>query len=543
MIRKLQYYFMMMCVLHAFITDAKNISAEQALESAILELTSVTRTNANVGDLRLVGSKEYNGVVTLYVFSSPSMYVIASANDNTPALIAYSLDGGFTEDVPPSMQWWMSQYSENIVLADDYKAKHISRKERRHPISPMLSTKWGQSEPFNNLCPIHDGIRPVTGCVATAIAQIMRFYSYPNKGVGTTGWTCNRYGSDHDHYYDFDSVIFDWESMIDSYGNSASQKEKNAVAELMVACGAASEMQYSPYASGSFIYLAAKGMIDYLQYDWGMEYLERKWFASDEEWDDICYQELAEGRPILYGGEDDVWHTRHAFVMDGFSEEGLYHINWGWEGENDGYFRLIDFSFEGGNYRINHSMVRGIKPLCESSEAVPSFAFVDKFKTNETQYKKEPGVNVWFMKSIQNESMFDFWIHHGVKCVPTDGSSEFYVSGDYSWYRFRGINRFFEIPAEDFPEGVYDVYPVFKTDTSDWMPFYRNKNNDGDGIRFEVTETMINLQSAGIQNLYYEQDGGSVFYNLNGIRVERPDCGVFIKVSDGNATVVKVPKQ
>lgn len=530
---------LILCVTLTYNVSAKNLSAEQALYNSLQELTSMTYTNANIGDLKLVDSRVYNGERTLYIFSSPAMYVIASAKDNTPSLLAYSFESGFLSEPAISMEWWISQLSERIASCDNASIYYKTKNENRLPITPMLSTKWSQGEPFNNSCPLHNGERPATGCVATAIAQIMRFHSYPEKGRGNITWTCKRDSKSHVHYYDFESVTFDWENMRDVYDSGASQEEKNAVSELMHACGAASEMQYSPNASGSFIYLAAKGMIDYLQYDRGMEYLERNWFESPDEWDEICYQELSEGRPILYGGEDEVWHTRHAFVLDGYSEEGLYHINWGWEGKNDGYFRLTDFSYDGGNYRVNHAMVKGIKPGRESSEIVPAFSLLRKFTTNEAHYCKDSGAKIWFMEDIQNESLSDFWIIHGVKCVPTDGSPVFFVSGDKSWYRFRGVNRFYEIPAEDFPVGTYDVFPVFRSETGDWHPIYQNQNIRGYGVRFEVSETEIALQSAGVQAITTNNDEKSVFYNLSGIRVPAPDAGVYIKVTAGKAKVVK----
>ncbi len=533
--------FLMVCVLDACLLSARSVSADKALESALLELTSLTQTNANVADLKLVDSREYNGAKTLYVFSSPAMYVIASADDDFPGLIAYSFEGGFSEDMSPSMQWLICQYSESIGISGGANVAHSrSYNADRSPVSPMLSTKWGQAEPFNSLCPLHDGVRPVTGCVATAIAQIMRFYSYPDRGLGTIQWTCARDGYNHDHSYDFEAVAFDWNNMADVYSSNSTEPEQRAVAELMAACGAAAEMQYTPYASGSHVYLAGKGLIDYLRYDRGLEYLESKWFTGDE-WDDMCYQELAQGRPILYGGENDVWHSRHAFVMDGYSEEGLYHINWGWEGKNDGYFKLSDFSFEGGNYRINHTMVRGIRPALDDSEFIPSFAFEEMFRTDKSQYEKIPGTTVWFMQGIRNVSMTDFWIQQGVRCVPTDGSAEFYlIANRPDWYRFRALKRFYEIPAVDFPVGTYDVYPVFKTETLDWRPIYQNLDRKGDGVRFEVTETAISLQSAGVQDVFSESGNDVVYYNLNGIRVENPTCGVFIKVSDGKATLVRL---
>lgn len=285
----------------------KSISAEQALEYSLAELTSWTHTNASPEKLKLVGQREYNGAVRLYIFSSPTMYVVASGDDKAPGLLAYSLEGGFSSNIPPSMEWWLEQYSQNIGMIEISAIQ--SPKEKRNPISPMISSCWDQCAPYNTLLPKHDGRTPYTGCVATAMAQIMSYHEWPDKGAGTIQWTCNRDYASHDHIFNFEDEAFDWGNMVDKYDESATSQEEAAVARLMYACGAAAEMQYGYSASGSYIWLAASGLWKYLKYDLGMEYLESKWFESLDHWDNICYTELSEGCPILYGGENDECST------------------------------------------------------------------------------------------------------------------------------------------------------------------------------------------------------------------------------------------
>lgn len=536
--KQLYKIFVALCFFSATQVFGKSLCAEQALEYSLIELTSVTHTNADMSQMKLVGKREYNDITTLYIFSSPSMYVIASGNDNVPGLLAYSLNGGFSSNTSPSMEWWLEQYSQYIGTAE--MSREPADNENRRPIIPMTTTEWDQCAPYNNLVPKHNGETPYTGCVATAVAQIMRYHKWPDKGVGATQWTCNRDYDSHDHFFDFEDVPFDWESMLNSYNENATTAQENAVAQLMYACGASSEMQYGYSASGSYIYLVANGLATHLKYDRGMEYLESKWFASLDEWDNICYTELAEGRPILYGGENDKWHTRHAFVLDGYSEEGLYHINWGWGGENNGYFKLTDFSYPGGNYRLNHAMVRGIRPIASDSEYIPAISIEGQFRTEEKQYKREADVEIWFMDDFRNVALTDFWYLHGVRCVPTDGSSEFYVSSENEqWYRPRSVNRFFTVSAGKFPTGVYDVYPVFKTENTDWLPCYQNQPNKGSGIRFEVSETAINSTASSIEDACSDNIENAVYYDLCGNKVHNPYNGIFIRVSNGKATKIK----
>lgn len=152
------------------------------------------------------------------------MYVIASGNDDVPGLLAYSLEGGFSAAMSPSMEWWLEQYSQYIgTISERAKAPEM---KNRSVILPMLSSKWDQCAPYNKAIPQHYGNTPYTGCVATAIAQIMRYYKWPAKGEGTIQWTCNRDYSSHDHIFNFEEVVFDWENMLDEYTGSETLAQK-----------------------------------------------------------------------------------------------------------------------------------------------------------------------------------------------------------------------------------------------------------------------------------------------------------------------------
>lgn len=536
-----QFYklLVVLCIMSTIKAMGKSMSAELSLDYSLIELTSVTQTNVDPSQMKLVGQKENNNITTLYIFSSPQMYVIASGNDNAPGLLAYSLEGGFSADISPSMEWLLEQYSQYIgTISEPIK---VPNKENRSAILPMISSKWNQVAPYNKLIPQHNGNTPNTGCVATAMAQIIRYYEWPNKGEGRIQWTCDRDYSSHDHIFNFEEAAFDWENMLDEYNGTETTTQENAVARLMFACGAASEMQYGYGASGSFIYLAASGMISYLKYDRDMEYLESKWFQSIDEWDEICYSELAKGQPILYGGENDVMHTRHAFILDGYSEEGLYHINWGWGGENNGYFKLMDFSYPGGNYRINHSMVRGIRPKGETSSYIPSIAMEGRFRTGETHYTRDADVEIWFLEDFRNVSLTDFWYLHGVKCVPTDGSPEFYICCENKqWYRPRAVNRFYTITADKFPIGTYDVYPVYKTDGTEWKPCYQDMSEGEAAVRFDVNETAINISTSSVEGLIIDDVEDTVYFDLMGNKISHPQNGIFIKITNGKASKIKI---
>lgn len=210
---RLQILLLVVCVFSTIPAMGKVVSAEQALEYSLIELASATRSNADPSHMRLVGQRECNGIAALYIFSSPSMYMIASGNDNFPGLLAYSLDGGFSAAMSPEMEWWLDQCSQYIGTADG-SLKPVN-KGNRSPVAPMISARWDQCAPYNNLIPQHNGNTPYTGCVATAMAQIMSYHEWPDRGMGETQWTCGRDYASHDHVFNFEDTPFDWESMAD----------------------------------------------------------------------------------------------------------------------------------------------------------------------------------------------------------------------------------------------------------------------------------------------------------------------------------------
>lgn len=535
--------FTVMLLMCVFIqTSAKLLSPKRALENSLQKLVALSQADINVADLKLIQCRQYQGVNTLYVFSSPSMFLIASGDDKAPALLAYSLEGGFSSsEIPPAMEWWLEQYSDAIGSADRPFAASVISRTGRKPVEPMLASKWDQSAPYNNFCPVHDGRKSLTGCVATAMAQIMNYHQWPDKGTGSIWYNYMFGGVTYDHIYNFGDVEFDWGNMLDSYDAEATSVQEDAVAELMHACGAAAKTVYRPNASSSYLQYAACGLFEYLQYDCGMEFLDSEWFDTAEEWDKLCYEELIAGRPILYGGENDEYHNAHAFAMDGYSKEGLYHINWGWGGRYDGFFLLPDFSYPEGNYREKHKMVRGIKPAEESSVFIPSMSMPGEFHTDRSVYEKHSSQNVKFMQDFTSESLCDYRIYHGVKCVPVDGSAEFYVSCNTPQkYRPGGINYYFKIPADDFPNGIYNLYPVFRTETGDWLPVYQVQSRKGEGIRFEVTDTSINSVTSGIGQTGVDKDNTTEYYDLYGRKTVAPRNGIFVKVEGGKALKVRL---
>ena len=323
---------------------------------------------------RIASDSLGNAAVYLFTPSDGDGFVIASADDLGAPLLGYSDSGTLDPDnMPPAMQWWMAQYARQIALAKEagaqpFQAEIIQRDE----IMPLVSTKWNQNSPFNDECPKYSGENSVTGCLATALAQVVNYHKWPKEnGIGTHEYKYNG----RKFSFDYENTTFDWDNMIDDYvPGEYTEEQGKAVATLMHAIGVGLDMMYSPNMSGAYSFSVARAIIENLGYDRGAQYLMRDYF-TDRDWNDIVYAELAAGRPVVYCGVDP--QGGHAFVCDGYSDNGFFHINWGWGGMSDGYYMLsalnpatqgIGGSLLGYGFNYSQDIVAGIMPPAENSD-------------------------------------------------------------------------------------------------------------------------------------------------------------------------------
>ncbi len=266
-------------------------------------------------------------------------FVLVAADDCFPReILGYADKGTFdAANLPPNMKWWLGEYdraleakkqagNQNRKVRKDVKQKDAEAE--RPEIEPLLTCQWGQGEPYNALCPVYDGERCLSGCVATAMAQLMYYHKYPEVGDGY---------SESEHIYDYDA-------MTDTYDESSSQESRYAVARLMYDAGIASRMSYGLYESYAYFYDAACGFVNNFKYDRSTILLWRNYYEEDE-WIDMMYASLASSYPIFYTGQLQ-GGGGHAFVCDGY-RDGYFHINWGWDGYCDGYFLVDGMTPEG----------------------------------------------------------------------------------------------------------------------------------------------------------------------------------------------------
>ena len=246
--------------------------------------------------------------------------------------------------LPDGLQWWLHTITEAMQqkLADNDLCT-IMRAPKATDVAPLVTTMWAQDTPYNDLCPVTDTWtkrRAQTGCVATAMAQVMKYHEYPAKGQGMGYYTL---GSSKKNVR-IESQ-YDWTHMKDTYASSAPKDETTeAVSVLMYDCGLASGMAYATQGSGATTINAAAGMVNNFAYDDAALHCSFRTFTNDDEWLATIYDELAQQRPVLYASTDPTYGA-HAFVIDGCrAQDGYLHVNWGWSGDANGYFDFFNLT-------------------------------------------------------------------------------------------------------------------------------------------------------------------------------------------------------
>ncbi len=298
-----------------------------------------------------------------YVFNSNSSdggFVIVGGDEAAQEILGYSNTSTFDYDTAPdNMKWWLSQYSQQIheAIADvnsgkvvvaekteNTKARGMRKAAERTSIPDLITTKWGQDDPFNSSIPkIAEAYNPfVTGCVATAMAQVMKFHNYPTRGTGEKSYhiSYNETSTSVTFSANFGSTTYDWKNMTDEYSDQYDYTRYLAVSKLMYHCGVSVQMKYGTSASSASVADVPAALIDYFDYDKSGYHAVRNYYTNSE-WEDLIYNELRNNRPVLYGAQDANSENGHAFVCHGYdASNGKYAINWGWEGYCDGYFSL-----------------------------------------------------------------------------------------------------------------------------------------------------------------------------------------------------------
>lgn len=350
--------------------------------------------------MTLVGE---HGEMMLYKPLAAPGFLLLSTDDCVRPVLAYSYTGNFDlENMPESVRQWLGGYERSIaasvavgeeatpeVVADWQRWLEGNPKSNDNYVEPLLTTRWSQRPFYNNLCPYDsiDSAFAVTGCVATAMAQIMRYWEWPVVGWGSHSYVHPRYGT---LSADFGNTVYRWDRMPDTLSALCDSFKIDAVATLMYQAGVAVEMNYGTGASGaqtiSYYGLgspcAENALKTYFRYN-PQIYSHMKSSFSDAEWDAMLRADLDAARPILYSGSD-ISAGGHAFVLDGYDTLGMFHLNWGWGGNYDAYYTIDSLSPGAGSlggeplYTFNYgnAAIFNIYPVQPTIDTVISIDFV-----------------------------------------------------------------------------------------------------------------------------------------------------------------------
>ncbi len=384
------FVLFMLCMSFGLLAQAAPITQQQAQQEATNFLLSKKKANCNLR-FAAIGNSAVQAATTneaaYYVFNigDNQGFVIVAGDDRINPILGFSLEGRFDEAiVPENMKNLLNEYTKQISMLDEvYNIKDAIAATKnvvdtRNSIAPLITTKWDQARPYWNKCPQvknEDGeYEPsYTGCVATAMSQIMKYYNYPAQTTQVIPSYQYGYGTGNMGEYitqtteDLPVTTFDWAHMIDSYNGSEDQVYTDAVATLMLYVGHAAHMTYALTASGTTDPYIPKAFNNYFDYNAQLVYRSD---YDQQTWEDMVYQELVAGRPMVYNGRAGSGGG-HSFVCDGYEMGDYYHINWGWGGLGNGYFQLaimnphaagIGASTSAEGYNIDQTAIIGITP-------------------------------------------------------------------------------------------------------------------------------------------------------------------------------------
>ena len=311
-----------------------------------------------------------------YVFTFDTGFVMVSGNDLVPPILGYSMHEPFvTKDMPENVRGWFGEYEAQLrfVVSRGGQPSPETAALWRNPagggkypsshVEQLMDTKWNQKKYYNTHCP--DG--SMTGCVATATAQIMKYWNYPATGSGSHCYESRNYGT---LCADFEATSYDWGNMPDYLTATSTEVQIDAVATLMYHVGVSVEMNYAREASSAFIEdwdngstSAEVALKKYFKYNPMLHSIMRENYTY-KQWCDILREELYHRCPVLYRGEGPDGSGGHAFVVDGYDTCDMFHFNWGWGGAFNGYYKMgvLQMPIGDDNFSYDNVAVIGIRP-------------------------------------------------------------------------------------------------------------------------------------------------------------------------------------
>lgn len=432
------------------------------------------------GDVCLRLTQKHDGADALYLFSrgADKGFLLLPADDSSAPLLGYSDSGSFPEsdaDISPDFRYWMEFLAAQVAANADAGAAYVPARVVGSAIDPLVLTRWNQDAPYFNDCPVAGTRHCYTGCVATAMSQVLYYHQYPAVGTGSHTYTWKNPVTEKDTTISFDyaSTTFDWDAMSHIYDKESTEVSREAVAKLMLAAGVAVDMDYGLSGSGAAAILIPKAMVDYFGYDKGCRQYYRDYYGVDE-WNQLVYDQLSSCGPLQYSGQSN--DGGHSFVCDGYDGNGYFHINWGWGGMSDGYFLLtvLDPGTQGiggstSGYNFSQSVVGNVSTEQTSTDIYPVFYAEGPLTLDKDSVDLGDRVLVHTGGTFNYSAGTVSKVTFGLKLTSADGKVRYLVGGTASNLGIGyGISSFNVTIPDGLEDGTYTATLAMRNTQNEW---------------------------------------------------------------------------
>ena len=495
----------------SIIAEAAPISVQHAAQLAATHLQQIRRIRSSAQEVRLLYTSSGRPIrgkqntSDYYVFGAArgTGWVVVAGDDVVSPILAYSKDNVFPQVISPEFQTVLDSYAQLVQktrenAANIYTAPVLAPDDVVEPL--LAKIRWSQFAPYNWYSPMRwspkDNVEKhaPTGCVATAVAQVMRYYAWPPKGYGKVKHL--------DQEIDFATEApYNWKAMIGDYAAQVyTQEQGNAVAQLMRDVGYASRMKFQVDESSTTPHYAFEALRRNFYYAKTLRH-----YITDEhstvEWQRLLIDELKAGRPVPMGGMTIV-NTAHEFVCDGYDGQGYFHLNWGWGGQSDGYFLLQsvgtgDGGTNGMLYNFAGSMIIGMQPLVNAPDAKElKEVYCDRnLKIELGRFPKSKQL-LCIVEGMYNRAFSPIVGNYAVVLMQHDGQQVLQAHTSTPPILMKSNKRIFgeqtvALNLKDLPVGKYTLHAaIYETATKDYIVANR-RWNEKRIFAVEVTEDAL----------------------------------------------------
>jgi len=438
-------------------------------------------------DLPGIATKGSSGDPRFYIIGNPGGkgFVIVSADSRFRQVLGYSFEHPFdAENIPENIEHWFTFLRNQMDWAEKNNITDpVAISEWRNefkagkPVKELSTPLWNQGTPYNNQCPMDKKERSLTGCVATAVSEVMRFHSWPVNGNGViVGYTCSSGAKVSTRSLNH---AYDWENMPYNQSDINTDAKRDAVSGLMADVGAALHLDYS--ASGTSGNPAQSALVNNFGYS-STIYFDFRVNYTDDEWIKMLKNEINCNRPIIYDGQDKA-EGGHCFVFDGYDDKDYFHVNWGWGGKNNGYYLISALNPSKYKYNSDQEALFGFKPgdgTYKNPEHwldlyTPGMGCKELSFTKDKSFKIEPFI-------LTNTSVMDFTGKVALFVVDKKGNQienlfEDDIEFPAATYTYHGWQYVNVKITKDIKKG-YRIRAFYKpTGASDWSEMWRDGAN------------------------------------------------------------------